>query len=64
MNDFDQEKIDRLMNNPPTQYEKVLLERERRERWKSYQNAVVEEKFDWFIRREMGEFYNYDPRDD
>lgn len=64
MNDFDQEKIDRLMDQPLTQYEKVLLEKDRRERWKEYQRTLVETKFDWFIKGAMGEFYHYDPRDD
>ena len=64
MNDFDQEKIDILMDQPLTQYEKVLLEKERRERWKEHQKEAVEAKFDWFIKREMGESYNYDPRND
>ena len=64
MNDFDQEKIDRLMDQPLTQYEKVLLEKERRERWQKYQKEAVGAKFDWFSKREMGELYNYDPRND
>jgi hypothetical protein len=64
MNDFDQEKLDRLLNQPLTQYEKVLLERDRRERWKAQQEEKIERKFDWFIKDTLGEFYNYDPRDD
>jgi hypothetical protein len=64
MNDFDQEKLDRLLNQPLTQYEKVLLERDRRERWKAQQEEKIERKFDWFIKDTRGEFYNYDPRDD
>ena len=64
MNDFDQEKLDRLMDQPLTQYEKVLLEKDRRERWKANQNQLTEQTFDWFFRKEMGEFYNYDPRND
>lgn len=64
MNDFDQEKLDRLMDEPLTQYEKVLLEKDRRERWKAQQDQKTERVFDWFLRREMGEFYNYDPRND
>lgn len=64
MNDFDQEKIDRLMDRPLTQYEKVLLEKDRRERWKARQNQQTDQLFDWFVKKEMGEFYHYDPRND
>lgn len=64
MNDFDQEKIDRLMDQPLTQYEKVLLEKDRRERWKEHERELVEIKFDWFVKGAMGEFYDYDPRND
>lgn len=64
MNDFDQEKIDRLMDHPLTQYEKVLLEKDRRERWKARQNQQTDQLFDWFVKKEMGEFYHYDPRND
>lgn len=64
MNDFDQEKLDRLMNQPLTQYEKVLLEKDMRERWKARQNDQIEEKFDWFVRDALDEFYNYDPRNE
>lgn len=64
MNDFDQEKLDRLMNRPLTQYEKVLLERDRRERWKEHQEEQTEIRFDWFIKESLGEFYHYDPRKD
>ena len=67
MNDFDEEKIDRLLCDQSltmSPYEKVLEEQKRRIRWKEYEKEVVERKFDWFLRKEMGEFYNYDPRDD
>lgn len=67
MNDFDEEKIDRLVCDQSfsmTPYEKVLEEKERRNRWKAYQANKVQETFDWFIRDSMGEFYNYDPRND
>lgn len=64
MNDFDQEKLDRLMDQPLTQYEGVLLEKDRRERWKAYQEEKIERKFDWFVKDALGEFYNYDPRND
>lgn len=65
MNDFDQEKIDRLLcDQSPTLYEKVLLEKDRRERWRQYQSNRVEENFDWFVKDSLGEFYNYDPRND
>lgn len=64
MNDFDQEKLDRLMDQPLTQYERVLLEKDRRERWKAYQEEKIERKFDWFVKDALGEFYNYDPRND
>lgn len=60
MNDFDQEKLDRLMAQL-TPYEKVLLEKARREEWKRQR---IEKQFDWFVRDALGEFYNYDPRDD
>lgn len=64
MNDFDQEKIDRLMNRPLTQYEKVLIEKDRRERWKAHQTNQTEQLFDWFLKKEMGDFYHCDPRND
>ena len=67
MNDFDEEKIDRLLCDQSltmTPYEKVLAEQERRARWKEYQKETIEQKFDWFLKKEMGEFYHYDPKQD
>jgi hypothetical protein len=64
MNDFDQEKIDRLMDEPNPNlslYEKVLLEKARRARWRDDQTI---QKFDWFLRSEMGDFFNYKPWED
>ncbi len=60
MNDFDQEKIDRLMAEL-TPYEKVLLEKAR---WDEQRRERIEKQFDWFVRDALGEFYNYDPRHD
>jgi len=60
MNDFDQEKLDRLMSQL-TPYEKVLLEKDRREELRKQR---IERQFDWFVRDAMGDFYNYDPKDD
>lgn len=67
MNDFDEEKIDRLLCDQSltmSPYEKVLEEKERRDRWKAHQANRVERRFDWFVRDAMGDFYHYDPRDD
>lgn len=64
MNDHDQELIDNGLNRKLTPYEKVLEEKARRERWRQYRKEIIERKFDWFLKREMGEFYNYDPRED
>lgn len=61
MNDFDQEKLDRLIDNPPSLYEKVLIEKDRMDRWREAQKERIEAKFDWFIRDAMGEFYDYKP---
>ncbi len=65
MNDFDQEKLDRLQDSASlSPYEKVLLEQERRARWKQERDKRTEELFDRVIKKELGEFYNYDPRYD
>ena len=65
MNDHDREVIDRLLcDQSLTLYEKVLLEKERRERWRAHQANKVEDRFDWFVKDALGEFYNYDPRND
>lgn len=63
MNDFDQEKIDRLLCDQSvlSPYEKVLIENERRARWRKRQ---IDDTFDWFVKDSMGDFYNYDPKDD
>lgn len=60
MNNFDQEKLGRLMAKL-SPYEKVLLEKARREELK---RERIERQFDWFVRGALGEFYNYDPRHD
>lgn len=60
MNDFDQEKLDRLMDAPLSLYEKVLLKKDRRERMRQ----SIEDKFDWFVKDSLGDFYNYNPRNE
>ena len=61
MNDFDEEKLDRLSDRALAPYEKVLEEQERRARLKE---EAIERRFDWLVRDTLGEFYNYDPRED
>jgi hypothetical protein len=61
MNDHDEEIIERGLSKKLTPYEKVLAEKERRDRRRAER---INQRFDWFIRDAIGEFYNYDPRDD
>jgi hypothetical protein len=61
MNDHDWDIIQRELNKDLTPYEKVLAEKERRDRRKADRTNRL---FDWFVRDAIGEFYNYDPRDD
>lgn len=40
-----------------TPYEKVLAKR----KFKKRMAEKIEEKFDWLVRKSLGEFYNYRP---
>lgn len=58
MNEFDREKIDGLCADCSI-YERVLFEKDFRDK-----NSRTEQSFDWFIKRELGDFYNYRPWED
>ncbi len=60
MNDHDWDIIERGLDRPMTPYEKVLAKRD----FKKRVAQETEEKFDWFVKRSMGEFYNYRPWED
>lgn len=61
MNDHDWNIIQRgLESKEISPLEKVRQKR----KFKKRMEELSKDKFDWFLKKEMGEFYNYDPRND